>query len=141
MIINNGESTVFNGALTTIRRKRTRTVYYDQIEGDLAHCSVLDRHLNALILNEAVINGATYKLTRYGEDIFLDSTITTTTTTTTPTPTLKPVQIDRTVYSIRPHHMIIPGQCGVQGSKKLKSKISRLMFKRNKIVPFERCKE
>ena len=72
-----------------------------------------------------MINGATYKLTRYGEDIFLDPTITTTTTITTPTPTLKPVQIDRTVYSIPPHHMIIPGQCGVQGSNKLKSKISK----------------
>ena len=125
MIINNGESTVFNGALTTIRRKRTRTVYYDQIEGDLAHCSVLDRHLNALILNEAVINGATYKLTRYGEDIFLDPQVailpTTTTTTTTSTPTPKPVQINRIVY----HHMITPQQCGVQNSSKLKLKVSK----------------
>ena len=44
----------------------------------MAHCSVLDRDHNALILNEAVINGGIYKLTRYGEDIFLDAQATTT---------------------------------------------------------------
>ena len=48
----------------------------------MAHCSVLDRDHNALILNEAVINGGIYKLTRYGEDIFLDAQAVTTKPTT-----------------------------------------------------------
>ena len=73
-----GNYTVFNGALTTIRRNRTGTVYYDQIDGELAHCSVLGRNYNILILNEAVVNGGSYKLTRYGEDIFLDTQAATT---------------------------------------------------------------
>ena len=46
---------------------------------------------------------------------------TTTTTTTTTSPTPKPTQINRTVH----HHMIIPQQCGLQNSSKLKFKISR----------------
>ena len=58
--------------MTTIRGKGLRTVYYDQIEGDLAHCSVFDMDNNVLILDEAVINGGTYKLSRYGNYIFLD---------------------------------------------------------------------
>ena len=63
----------YAGALTTIRQKSIRTVHYDQIEGDLAHCSIFDMDNNALVLNEAVINGETYKLLRYGNYIFLDN--------------------------------------------------------------------
>ena len=36
----------YGGALTTIRNKSIRTVHYDQIEGDLAHCSVFDMDNN-----------------------------------------------------------------------------------------------
>ena len=61
------------GSLTTIRRKRSRKVYYmDQSEGDLAHCSVYDMNNDVIVLNEAVINGGTYKLLRFGENIFLE---------------------------------------------------------------------
>ena len=35
------------------------------MEGDLAHCSIFDINNNALLLNEAVINGGTYKLIPY----------------------------------------------------------------------------
>ena len=63
----------FDSALTTIIRKKTKTVYYNQIEGDMAHCSIFDRNHNVLVLNEAVINGGTYKLIRIGEDIFLET--------------------------------------------------------------------
>ena len=104
-----GNYTVFNGALTTIRRNRTGTVYYDQIDGELAHCSVLGRNYNILILNEAVVNGGSYKLTRYGEDIFLDTQAATTKPTTIQT-TIKPNKHSR---------------CGIQKSSKLKSTISR----------------
>ena len=62
----------FNTGLTSIRRKGSRKVDYNQIEGDLAHCSVFDMNNNVLLLDEAVINGGTYKLLRYGEVIFLD---------------------------------------------------------------------
>ena len=63
------------GSLTTIRRKGSRKVYYmesRQIEGDLAHCSIYDMANNVLVLNEAVINGGTYKLSRFEEIIFLE---------------------------------------------------------------------
>ena len=63
----------YGGAMTTMRQKSIRTVYYNQIEGDLAHCSVFDMHNNILILDEAVINGGRYKISRYGEYIFLDN--------------------------------------------------------------------
>ena len=63
----------YGGALTTMRRKSIRTVYYNQIDGDMAHCSVFDMHNNVLILDEAVINGGRYKIVRYGEYIFLDN--------------------------------------------------------------------
>ena len=62
----------YNSGMTTIRGRRTRTVYYDQIEGDMAHCSVFDRNNNALILDETVINGGRYELIRFGDDIFLE---------------------------------------------------------------------
>ena len=62
----------YNSGMTTVRARRTRKVYYDQIEGDMAHCSVFDRDNNALILDETVIDGGTYKLIRFGDDIFLD---------------------------------------------------------------------
>ena len=42
------------------------------MEGYLAHCSIFDMKNNVLLLNEAVINGGTYKLLRFGEVIFLD---------------------------------------------------------------------
>ena len=61
-----------NSALTTIRRKSTRRIYYDQIEGDMAHCSIFDMDNNALILDEAVENGRRYKLSRYGEYYHLE---------------------------------------------------------------------
>ena len=48
---------------------------YNQMEGDLAHCSIFDINNNALLLNEAVINGGTYKLLRFGDIIFLDQGI------------------------------------------------------------------
>ena len=65
------------GSLTTIRRKGSRKVYYvecvsHQIEVDLAHCSIYDMNNDVLILNEAVTNGGTYKLLRFGEIIFLE---------------------------------------------------------------------
>ena len=63
----------YGGAMTTMRQKSIRTVYYNQIEGDLAHCSVFDMHNNILILDEAVINGGRYKISRYGEYIYLDN--------------------------------------------------------------------
>ena len=63
----------FHASLTTIRRKRSRKVYYmDQSEGDLAHCSVYDMNNDVIVLNEAVINGGTYKLSRFGDIIFLE---------------------------------------------------------------------
>ena len=62
----------FNGGLTTIRSKSNRTVYYNQIQGDLAHSSIFDKHNYALLLNEVVINGGIYRLTRSGDFIFLD---------------------------------------------------------------------
>ena len=62
----------FNGGLTTIRSKSNRTVYYNQIQGDLAHSSIFDENNNLLLLNEVVINGGIYRLTRSGDDIFLD---------------------------------------------------------------------
>ena len=63
----------FDSALTTIIRKKTKPVHYNQIEGDMAHCSIFDRNHNVLVLNEAVINGGTYKLIRFGDDIFLET--------------------------------------------------------------------
>ena len=54
-------------------RKKTKPVHYNQIEGDMAHCSIFDRNHNVLVLNEAVINGGTYKLIRFGDDIFLET--------------------------------------------------------------------
>ena len=67
----------FRRGLTSIRRKGSRKVYYryNQMEGDLAHCSIFDINNNALLLNEAVINGGTYKLLRFGDVIFLDQGI------------------------------------------------------------------
>ena len=65
----NGFST---SGLTSIRRTRSRKIYYNQIEGDLAHCSIFDMKNHVLLLNEAVMNGRTYKLIRIGEVIFLD---------------------------------------------------------------------
>ena len=62
----------YAGGLTSIRRKGSRKVYYNQMEGYLAHCSIFDMKNNVLLLNEAVINGGTYKLLRFGEVIFLD---------------------------------------------------------------------
>ena len=62
----------FNGGLTTIRRKRTRKVPYNQIEGGLAHCTVFDKNNNQLILDESVLNGGVYKLFRFGEHVFLE---------------------------------------------------------------------
>ena len=45
----------------------------------MAHCAVMDLDNNALLMDEAVRNGETYKLMRFGDVIFLDSkTITTT---------------------------------------------------------------
>ena len=65
----------FNTGLTTIKRKGSRKVNYNQIDGDLAHCSIFDMNNNVLLLNEAVINGGTYKLLRFGDVIFLDQGI------------------------------------------------------------------
>ena len=62
----------FTTGLTTIKRKGSRKVNYNQIDGDLAHCSIFDMNNNVLLLNEAVINGGTYKLLRFGDVIFLD---------------------------------------------------------------------
>ena len=47
----------FNDGLTTIRRKRTRIVPYNQIEGGLAHCTIFDKNNNRLISDESVLNG------------------------------------------------------------------------------------
>ena len=63
----------FGGSLTTIRPKSSRKVHYNQIEGDIAHCTVLDIKNDVLILNEAVTNGESYKIERYGEVIFLET--------------------------------------------------------------------
>ena len=72
----------FSGSLTTIRPKSSRKLHYNQIEGDFAHCTVLDMNNDVLILNEAVTNGESYKIQRYGEVIFLDiDTIATTQST------------------------------------------------------------
>ena len=62
----------FNRGLTTIRRKRTRKVYYNQIEGGLAHCTIFDKNNNRLISDESVLNGEIYQLTRFGEYFFLE---------------------------------------------------------------------
>ena len=62
----------FNGGLTTIRRKRTRKVPYNQIEGELAHCTVFDENNNRLISDETVLNGGIYQLFRFGEHVFLE---------------------------------------------------------------------
>ena len=62
----------FNGGLTTIRSKSNRTVYYNQIQGDLAHSSIFDENNYSLLMNEVVINGGIYRLTRSGDSIFLD---------------------------------------------------------------------
>lgn len=58
--------------MTTIRPKSTRKIYYDQIAGEMAHCSIFDMDNNALILDEAVENGRRYKLSRYGEYYHLE---------------------------------------------------------------------
>ena len=63
----------FNGGLTTIRRKRTRKVPYNQIEGGLAHCTVFDKNNNRLISDESVLNGGIYQLLRCGEYVFLEA--------------------------------------------------------------------
>ena len=57
--------------MTTIRSKHTRTVYNDQIGGQLGHCSVFDRNNNILILDETVINDGRYKIKRSSGDFFL----------------------------------------------------------------------
>ena len=62
----------FNDGLTTIRRKRTRKVPYNQIEGGLAHCTIFDKNNNRLISDESVINGGLYQLVRFGEHVFLE---------------------------------------------------------------------
>ena len=62
----------YTGGLTTIKPKSSRTIYYDLIEGDLAHCSVFDLKNTALVRDETVINGGIYKLLRFGKVIFLD---------------------------------------------------------------------
>ena len=61
----------FNDGLTTIRRKRTRKVPYNQIEGGLAHCTIFHKHNNRLTSDESVINGGIYQLRRFGEYVFL----------------------------------------------------------------------
>ena len=38
----------------------------------MAHCSIFDMDNNALILDEAVENGRSYKLSRYGEYYHLE---------------------------------------------------------------------
>ena len=70
---------LYRGSLTTIRPKSSRKVHYNQINGEMAHCSVLDFNNHVLLMDEAVRNGGTYKLMRYGEIIFLDSQTMTTT--------------------------------------------------------------
>ena len=67
---------VFNGGLTTIRRKRTQKVHYNQIEGVLAYCTVFDENNNGLILDESVLNGGIYQLYRFGEHVFLERVMT-----------------------------------------------------------------
>ena len=62
----------FITGLTSIRRKRSRKIFYNQIEGDLALFSAFDMNNNVLLLNEAVVNGGKYQLSRFGEVIFLD---------------------------------------------------------------------
>ena len=64
----------YTGGLTTIKPKSSRTIYFDLIEGDLAHCSVFDLQNTALVRDETVINGGIYKLLRFGKVIFLDPT-------------------------------------------------------------------
>ena len=49
----------FGGSLTTIRPKSSRKVHYNQIEGDIAHCTVLDikndvHHSKTIILNQSI---------------------------------------------------------------------------------------
>jgi len=61
-----------NSAMTTIRRKSTKRIYFDQIGGELAHCSIFDMDNNALILDESVQNGRKYKLYRYGDYYHLE---------------------------------------------------------------------
>ena len=62
----------FNGGLTTIREKSSKKVYYNQIEGALAHCTVFDKNNNRLISDESVLIGEIYQLVRFGEHIFLE---------------------------------------------------------------------
>ena len=69
---NYASSATFNGGQTTIRRNSTRKVFYDQVEGDFAHCSIYDKDINRLILNESVLNGGIYQLFRFGEHVFLE---------------------------------------------------------------------
>ena len=65
---------LYRGSLTTIRPKSSRKVHYNQIRGEMAHCVVLDLDNTALIRDEAVKNGETYKLMRYDGMIFLATT-------------------------------------------------------------------
>ena len=69
----------YGRSLTTIRPKSSRKVHYNQIEGDMAHCTVLSMENDVLILDETVVNGESYKLQRYGEMIFLDTQVITVT--------------------------------------------------------------
>ena len=69
---NYASSATFDGGQTTIRRNSTRKVFYDQVEGDFAHCSIYDKDINRLILNESVLNGGIYQLDRFGEHVFLE---------------------------------------------------------------------
>ena len=62
---------IYSGGRTTIRRKDSRKIPYNQMEGDLAHCTIFDLNDNVLVLNEAVTNGGTYQLIRIDDIVFL----------------------------------------------------------------------
>ena len=89
---------LYRGSLTTIRPKSSRKVYYNQIRGEMAHCVVLDLDNTALIRDEAVRNGETYKLMRYDGMIFLDIHI----ATTQPMTTIATTQPMTTITTTQP---------------------------------------
>ena len=86
----------FNDGLTTIRRKRTRKVPYNQIEGGLAHCTIFDKNNNRLISDESVLNGGIYQLLQFGEHVFLEPV------TTPITFQPNPITIPQTTLPITP---------------------------------------
>lgn len=66
----------YHGGMTTILPNRTRSVYYNRLEGTLVRCSVYDFSLNKIVSDESLINGGYYEFIEYKDTFILDEVTT-----------------------------------------------------------------